>query len=172
MRRTLLALGVLTGCRIGGGPAMARDHGGEKLGGVSGEIGGYLPASATPRSIDVLAGVGVFLVGGLFQTPFEHHSPFELKGVDLRYRRSFAGPAHRRWFGAAALMGGTVTYGGDGTGYGGHLQIGREVLFERTSVDLSFRYGLLVEETTIPTPRNEYFHFFHLTVSFGVPVRN
>ena len=86
-----------------------------------------------------VAGVGAFLVEGLFQTPFERHSPFELKGVDLRYRRSFAGPARRRWFGAAALMGGVVSYGGDGNGDGGHLQIGREALFERSSVDLSFR---------------------------------
>ena len=172
MTRTLLTLVLLTGCRIGGGPAIARDRGGERLGGLSGEIGGYIPAATTPRSTDVVAGFGAFFLGGLFQVPFERHSLFELKGVDLRYRRSFAGPAHRRWFGAAALMGGVVNYGGDGNGYGGHLQIGREALFEHSSVDLSFRYGLLVEKTTIPTPRNVYFHFFHLTVSFGIPVRN
>lgn len=172
MRRTLLALVVLTGCRVGGGPAIALDYGGEPLGGLSGEIGGYLPAGMTPLPADVLAGVGVFLVGGLFETPYETHQPFELKAIDLRYRRSFAGPAHRRWFGAVAVMGGAVNFGGDGTGYGGHLQIGREILFERTSFDLSFRYGLLVEKTTIPAPRNERFHFFHLTASFGIPVRD
>ena len=163
---------IVAGCRFGGGPALARDRGGEQLKGLSGELGGYLVAAKKPQASDVAAGIGAFVIGGLFETPFERHNPFALEGVDFRYRRSFAGPPQERWFGAAAFMIAGTNYGGDDAGYGGHLQIGRELTYEHASVDFSFRYGLLVEETTIPTTQNVYFHFFHLSVSYGFALRN